>query len=76
MSSDWWVHTLGGRKLATPVYNRAAACRSIYDEWLRDLPSSPWAHAFVVGRNCESACAPHRAHRYVMHLDLVQFFRS
>ena len=68
--------TGGVRRLAAPHATLAAAQRKIFQDILPRLRLHPAAHGFVPGRSILSNAAPHAGARYVVNLDLKDFFPS
>ena len=68
--------TGGVRRLAAPHATLAAAQRQIFNEILPRLRLHPAAHGFVTGRNILSNATPHVGARFVVNLDLKDFFPS
>src|SRR5579864_317425 len=72
--NDWLIRVRRGRLYAIPTHRRAAFCRSLLTDHLSAVRVHPAVHGFVKGRSRETAVAPHRGRKYVMHLDLCDFF--
>lgn len=68
--------TGGVRRLAAPHASLAAAQRQIFHEILPRLRLHPAAHGFVPGRSILSNATPHVGARFVVNLDLKDFFPS
>lgn len=66
----------GGRIIYVPDEELSAVQRRILHEILEKHPVSPYATAYVRGRSLYDNASPHVKHRYLLKLDITDFFGS
>lgn len=66
----------GVRRLHVPNAVLKSAQRRILHGILSQLPISPYATAYIRGKRLSDNAAPHCGHRYLLKLDITDFFGS
>ena len=66
----------GLRVLHAPLYQMKHAQQRILKRILSHLPVSPYATAYVPGKGLADNAAPHVGHKYLLKMDITDFFGS